>query len=94
MAKKWREWRSADGTPYRVEVQLAGASSALVVWKHADRARNRYVTWQATEAEARSVTARLGERDVLSRLDDAALATLYRRSAPVSSGATPLGDAT
>ena len=94
MAKQWRDWQAADGTPYRVEVQLAGASSALVVWKHGDRRRDRYVTWQAPEPEARSVTARLGERDVLSRLDDAALAKLFRRSAPVSAGATPLGDAT
>ena len=93
MAKKWRDWQSADGTAYRVEVQLAGASSALVVWKHANRHLDRYVTWQAPEAEARSVTARLGERDVLSRLDDAALTTLFRRSAPISAGATPLGDA-
>ena len=91
MAKASRSWMSADGMQWKVEVQLAGASSALVVWKNSDRHVDRYVTWQAPEPEARSVTARLGERDVLSRLSDAAVARLFRRSAPVSAGATPCG---
>ena len=93
MAKATRPWMSADGTQWKVEVQLAGASSALVVWKNADRHMDRYVTWQAPESEARSVTARLGEKDVLSRLSDADLTRLFRRAAPISAGATPIGDA-
>ena len=92
MAKATRPWTQDDGTRWNVEVQLAGASSALIVWKNVNRHVDRYVTWQAPESEARSVTAKLGERDVLSRLSDADLTRLFRRSVTVSAGSTPMGD--
>ena len=82
-----KEFRSPDGTPWRVGVQAPGASNAMVVFYHPDgrtSRRDRYAWHITSAAEARDVTARLTPADVLKALTDRDLALLYRRSMPIS----------
>lgn len=78
-------YRSADGTEWRIEVRLPGASSAMVVFLHPHSSRlNRYA-WQIWRGpEARSVTSRVTVDRVAASLTDADIARLYSRSMPVS----------
>lgn len=82
--KPVKDWRSPDGTPWRVEVTLPGTSSALILFHHPDPQLDRYATWQADDRAARAVTARLDARQVLAALDDGTLRRLFVRSAPRS----------
>ena len=88
--KPVRAWTAPDGTSFRVEVTLPGTSSALIIYHSADTHRDRYATWQAGEASARSVTARLDATSILPLLTDEVLRALWLRSAPRSPGATPV----
>jgi hypothetical protein len=96
MRKKLRQMRpfsGPDGTRWGVEVQLPGASNALVAFHHpaghtARLDRYAWHLWQGPEA--RSVTANLSARRVLDSLSDAEVADLFRRSMPISAGRTPL----
>jgi hypothetical protein len=96
MRKKLRQMRpfsGPDGTRWGVEVQLPGASNALVVFHHpAGRtARLDRYAWHLWHGpEARSVTSNLSARQVLDSLSDAEIAALFRRSMPISAGRTPL----
>jgi hypothetical protein len=88
-----RPFKAPDGTRWGVEVQLPGASNALVVFHHpaggsARLDRYAWHLWQGPEA--RSVTANLSARTVLDSLSDAEVADLFRRSMPISAGRTPL----
>jgi len=51
---------------------------------------NRYAWHQWHGPEARSVTSRVSVDTVMKTLSDDVLALLFRRSMPVSPGATPL----
>lgn len=87
--KPVRDWTAPDGTTYRVEVTLPGTSSALILFHRSNAHEDRYATWQAGEASARSVTARLDAKSILPLLTDLVLRELYIRSAPRMAGATP-----
>ena len=99
MRKKLRRMRpftAPDGTRWGMEVQLPGASNALIVFHHpAGRtARHDRYAWHLWQGpEARSVTANLSARQVLDSLSDAEIADLFRRSMPISAGRTPLESA-
>ena len=85
--KARREFASADGVLWVVGVQLAGASNAMVLFRHPDGAssrQDRYAWYINHGPEARSVTARLSPEKVLESLGDADLARLFRRSMRVS----------
>jgi hypothetical protein len=77
--------RDAEGTDWRIEVRLPGASNAMVVFHHPSTSRlNRYA-WQIWRGpEARSVTARVPKDRVRDSLDESTLALLFRRSMPIA----------
>jgi hypothetical protein len=82
-----REFRSVDGTPWRVAVRSPGSSNAMVVFHHpagGTSRRDRYAWHLTSGPEARNVTARLKPEEVLESLTDEDLALLYRRSMPIS----------
>ena len=82
-----RFFDAPDGTRYGVSVSNPGASNAIVVFRHPDgstSSNDRYAWYINPGPEARSVTARLDEDEVLDALKDADLARLFRRSMPVS----------
>ena len=82
-----KEFRSPDGTRWRVGVQSPSSSNAMVVFYHPDgrtSRRDRYAWHNTTQPEARDVTARLRPDDVLNALGDRDLALLYRRSMSIS----------
>jgi hypothetical protein len=82
-----RDYVAPDGTRWRVRARVPGASNAMIVFHHpvgGTSRLDRYAWHQWQGAEARNVTARLEEDDVLAALDERALARLFRRSAPIS----------
>ena len=88
-----RAFRGPDGALWGVEVQLPGASNALIVFHHpagrtARLDRYAWHLWQGPEA--RNVTSNLSARNVLDSLSDAEVAELFRKSMPISAGRTPL----
>ena len=85
--KSKRTFRSPDGVTWLVEVDLPGASNAMVIFRHSNGARarlDRYNWYLSHGPEARSVTARLSPDKVLESLSDVDLSSLYRRSMRVS----------
>ena len=84
-----RFFDAPDGTRYGVSVSNPGASNAIVVFRHPDgdaASRDRYAWYINHGPEARSVTARMKEAQVLEGLTDADLVRLFRRSMPVTTG--------
>jgi hypothetical protein len=84
---KLKDFRSPDGTAWRVGVQAPSSSNAMVVFYHpagGTRRLDRYAWHYTLGPEARNVTARLKPDDVLNVLTDRDLALLYRRSIPIS----------
>jgi hypothetical protein len=82
-----KSWRSPDGIDWLVDVDLAGSSNAMVIFRHPNggSARlDRYNWYLSNGPEARSVTSHLSKSKVLESLDDLALARLYRRSMRIS----------
>lgn len=82
-----KTFRSPDGVLWNVDVQLPGASNAMVIFHHPDgesSRKNRYNWYISRAPEARSVTSRLSKEKVLESLDEDALSKLYRRSMRVS----------
>lgn len=87
MKSKLKEFRSPDGTQWRVGVQAPGSSNAMVVFYHpggGTARRDRYSWHNTTGPEARDVSARLVPAQVLEALTDGDLALLYRRSMAIS----------
>ncbi len=83
-----RAFRAPDGRTWTVAVQTPGASNAVVVFRHPERAQSasdRYATWVSRAPEALDVTARLTPSRVLGELTDADLAQLFRKSIPIAS---------
>lgn len=88
-----RVFQANDGTRWGVTVKVPGASNAMVVFHnpHGKTARLDRYAWKLWEGpEARSVTSRVPAQKVLDSLSDDELATLFRRSMPISAGRTPL----
>ena len=93
MAKMMRSFKSPDGTKWGVEVKMPTASNAMVVFRHPDgqsSGLNRYSWHQWHGPEARSVTSRVLPDTVMKVLSEDVLALLFRRSMPISPGASPL----
>lgn len=87
MARDIRSFTGPDGTNWGVEVQLPGASNAMVVFHHpgGETARlDRYAWFLWNGPEARSVTSRVSAEKVMSALTPENTALLFRRSMPVS----------
>jgi hypothetical protein len=87
MARHIRSFTGPDGTDWGVEVQLPGASNAMVVFHHpgGETARlDRYAWFLWNGPEARSVTSRVTSEKVMSALNEENTALLFRRSMPVS----------
>jgi hypothetical protein len=82
-----RAFRGPDGTNWGVEVQVPGASNAMIVFHHpgGKTARNDRYAWDIwTGPESRSVTSRVTADKVMQSLTDEKLQLLFRRSMPVS----------
>ncbi len=82
-----RQFRSSDGTTWKVELAVPGSSNMMVVFRHPDGASSRldrYNWFISTGPEARSVTSRLSPDKVMEQIDDASLLRLFSRSMPVS----------
>ncbi|HEY6090126.1 MAG TPA: hypothetical protein VD771_10100 [Gemmatimonadaceae bacterium] len=87
MARKMRAFRGPDGTNWGVEVQVPGASNAMIVFHHpgGKTARNDRYAWDIWSGpESRSVTSRVTIDKVMGSLTDEKLGLLFRRSMPVS----------
>lgn len=90
MAKHNVEFRSPDGTTWRVEVRSPGSSNAAVVFHHpSDPRLNRYGWFLSHGTESRSVTARLDPETVLKALEPRQLQRLFRQSYAISPAETP-----
>lgn len=88
MARQIKPFRGPDGTNWGVEVQVPGASNAMVVFHHPGGKTSRLdrYAWDIwTGPESRSVTSRVTTDKVMQTLTDEKLRMLFRRSMPVSS---------
>jgi len=82
-----RVWQSPEGINWVIDVDLAGSSNAMVLFRHPGDKTGRldkYNWFISNGPEARSVTSRLSTDKVLESLDDAAIARLYRRAMNIS----------
>jgi hypothetical protein len=87
MARQIRPFRGPDGTNWGVEVQVPGASNAMIVFHHpgGKTARLDRYAWDIwTGPESRSVTSRVAPERVMQSLTDEKLSLLLRRSMLVS----------
>ena len=87
MARQIRPFRGPDGTNWGVEVQVPGASNAMIVFHHpgGKTARLDRYAWDIwTGPESRSVTSRVAPEKVMQSLTDEKLTLLLRRSMLVS----------
>lgn len=82
-----KTFKSPDGTTWKVDVRMPGASNAMIVFRHPDGStsrKDRY-NWILNEGpEARSVTGRLSPGKALDALDESRIAELFRRSMAVT----------
>jgi hypothetical protein len=91
MARQIRPFRGPDGTNWGVEVQVPGASNAMIVFHHpgGKTARLDRYAWDIwTGPESRSVTSRVAPERVMQSLTDEKLRLLLRRSMLVSNPQT------
>jgi hypothetical protein len=82
-----KSWHSPDGIQWFVDVDLAGSSNAMVIFRHpagASSRLDRYNWFISNGPEARSVTSHLSKSKVLETLSDEDLQRLYRRSMKIS----------
>jgi hypothetical protein len=87
MARQIRAFRGPDNTNWGVEVQVPGASNAMIVFHHpgGKTARLDRYAWDIwTGPESRSVTSRVPAEKVMQSLTDEKLLLLLRRSMLVS----------
>ena len=87
MARQIRPFTGPDGTNWGVEVQVPGASNAMIVFHHpgGKTARLDRYAWDIWSGpESRSVTSRVSKDKVMQALTDEKLRLLFRRSMPVS----------
>ncbi len=82
-----KTWHSPDGIAWGIDVDLAGSSNAMVIFRHpagASSRQDRYNWFLSHGPEARSVTSHLSPKKVLESLSDADIAKLYRRAMKIS----------
>ena len=87
MARQIKAFRGPDGTNWGVEVQVPGASNAMIVFHHPGgrTARLDRYAWEIWSGpESRSVTSRVSTDKIMQSLTDEKLRALFRRSMPVS----------
>jgi hypothetical protein len=87
MARDIRPFRGPDGINWGVEVQIPGASNAMIVFHHpgGKTARLDRYAWDIwTGPESRNVTSRVPPEKVMQSLTEEKLRLLFRRSMPVS----------
>jgi hypothetical protein len=87
MARNIRPFRGPDGTNWGVEVQVPGASNAMIVFHHpgGKTARLDRYAWEIWNGpESRSVTSRVAPDKIMQGLTDDKLTMLFRRSMPIS----------
>jgi hypothetical protein len=87
MARQIKPFRGPDGTNWGVEVQVPGASNAMIVFHHPGgrTARLDRYAWEIWNGpESRSVTSRVSIDKIMQSLTDEKLKALFRRSMPVS----------
>ena len=87
MARQIKPFRGPDGTNWGVEVQVPGASNAMIVFHHPGgrTARLDRYAWEIWNGpESRSVTSRVSVDKIMQSLTDEKLRVLFRRSMPVS----------
>ena len=87
MARQIRPFRGPDGVNWGVEVQVPGASNAMIVFHHPGGKTSRLdrYAWDIWNGpESRSVTPRVSAEKIMQSLTDEKLARLFRRSMPVS----------
>ena len=88
MPRKIKPFRGPDGTNWGAEVQVPGASNAMIVFHHpgGKTARLDRYAWDIWNGpESRSVTSRVTVDKIMQSLTDEKLSRLFRRSMPVSS---------
>ena len=91
MARQMKAFSGPDGTNWGVEVQVPGASNAMIVFHHpgGKTARLDRYAWDIWSGpESRSVTSRVTVEKIMQALTDEKLRLLFRRSMPVSNNAT------
>jgi hypothetical protein len=91
MTVSTRSYTSPDGIDWVVQVTLPGATNAMIVFEHPDGGssrRDRYNWVNIAGPGARNVTSRADAAAVLHELTDVQIALLYRRSMPISAGAS------
>ncbi|HWL39462.1 MAG TPA: hypothetical protein VNO75_04425 [Gemmatimonadaceae bacterium] len=82
-----KSFRAPDGTNWGYEVQVPGASNAMVVFHHpaGKTARLDRYAWEIWNGpESRSVTARVSHDKVMQSLTPEKLQLLFRKSMPIS----------
>jgi hypothetical protein len=87
-----KSFQSPDGTTWGVQVELAGASNALIVFHHPDGRTSRkdryaWINWHGPEAT--NVQGQIDLTAVRETLTDTRLASLFRRSALIGTGRGP-----
>ena len=91
MARKIKPFRGPDGTNWGVEVQVPGASNAMIVFHHpgGKTARLDRYAWEIWSGpESRSVTSRVSVDKIMQQLTDERMAMLFRQSMPISNEAS------
>jgi hypothetical protein len=87
MARDIKSFRAPDGTNWGVEVQVPGASNAMIVFHHPAGKTSRLdrYAWEIwTGPESRNVTSRVSRKKVMASLTDEKLQLLFRKSMPIS----------
>ena len=87
MARQIKPFRGPDGTNWGVEVQVPGASNAMIVFHHPSGRTARFdrYAWDIWGGpESRSVTSRVSVDKIMATLTDEKLRDLFRKSMPVS----------
>lgn len=87
MARVIKSFRAPDGTNWGYEVQVPGASNAMVVFHHpaGKTARLDRYAWEIWNGpESRSVTSRVTREKVMQSLTPEKLQLLFRKSMPIS----------
>lgn len=87
--KNMQPFRTPDGTDWGVDVQLPGASNAMVVFHHPDgrsARKDRYSWFEWHGPEAAAPASHLDIAKVRQALTAAKVADLFRRSMPIGTG--------
>jgi hypothetical protein len=91
MARQIKPFRGPDGTNWGVEVQVPGASNAMIVFHHpgGKTARLDRYAWEIWNGpESRSVTSRVSVDKIMQQLSEERMGMLFRQSMPISNEAS------